>query len=269
MMHRSMITCVLALLICLFVLSGAVPEFTPPVFASTHTSETTVIVIATTLNVRAGPAISYKVIAQVQRGTVLVVQGQNDKGDWLNVRTPTQIVGWVSAQFVAAGGSTTTHSTMPAYAGQTFKPNSTISSDGYLYECFGSGDSPLRQIGPGTPVQVLGVGDFTPATEYVGKLGQGLFLKIRVWDGQFAWILAQNVQGDSATQPKVSGKCEDYDRIDWTKVVRPTPVPQYNYPPPSSGARCGAICNDGWPSSATGRGACSHHGGVRVWLSCP
>jgi hypothetical protein len=34
----------------------------------------------------------------------------------------------------------------------------------------------------------------------------------------------------------------------------------------SSGARTGAICNDGSRSSATGRGACSHHGGVAEWL---
>lgn len=30
--------------------------------------------------------------------------------------------------------------------------------------------------------------------------------------------------------------------------------------------RVGAICNDGTRSSATGRGACSHHGGVRNWI---
>jgi hypothetical protein len=29
--------------------------------------------------------------------------------------------------------------------------------------------------------------------------------------------------------------------------------------------RSGAICNDGWVSSSTGRGACSHHGGVDFW----
>src|SRR5439155_27148684 len=29
--------------------------------------------------------------------------------------------------------------------------------------------------------------------------------------------------------------------------------------------RIGAICRDGSESSATGRGACSHHGGVRCW----
>ncbi|QWX84875.1 hypothetical protein H0I23_04320 [Cellulophaga sp. HaHaR_3_176] len=30
--------------------------------------------------------------------------------------------------------------------------------------------------------------------------------------------------------------------------------------------RIGAICNDGTSSKATGRGACSHHGGVAYWL---
>ena len=30
--------------------------------------------------------------------------------------------------------------------------------------------------------------------------------------------------------------------------------------------RIGARCHDGSTSSATGSGACSHHGGVKVWL---
>lgn len=34
----------------------------------------------------------------------------------------------------------------------------------------------------------------------------------------------------------------------------------------TGGYRTGAICRDGWRSSATGKGACSHHGGVSYWL---
>lgn len=30
--------------------------------------------------------------------------------------------------------------------------------------------------------------------------------------------------------------------------------------------RIGAICSDGWDSNATGKGACSHHGGVNKWI---
>ena len=32
------------------------------------------------------------------------------------------------------------------------------------------------------------------------------------------------------------------------------------------GKRVGAVCNDGSRSSATGSGACSHHGGVDYWI---
>ncbi len=48
--------------------------------------------------------------------------------------------------------------------------------------------------------------------------------------------------------------------IHWTERT-------YTYAPaPSSNYRSGAICRDGWRSSATGRGACSHHGGVDYWI---
>ena len=40
----------------------------------------------------------------------------------------------------------------------------------------------------------------------------------------------------------------------------------YNNTPSTNNYRTGAICKDGWRSSATGRGACSHHGGVLYWI---
>ena len=43
-------------------------------------------------------------------------------------------------------------------------------------------------------------------------------------------------------------------------------APSYRAPS-NSGTRYGAICMDGTRSSATGRGACSHHGGVSMWLT--
>lgn len=49
--------------------------------------------------------------------------------------------------------------------------------------------------------------------------------------------------------------------------VAPAPQPQVTPTPApvTSGARTGAVCKDGSPSSATGSGACSHHGGVAYW----
>ncbi len=43
----------------------------------------------------------------------------------------------------------------------------------------------------------------------------------------------------------------------------------YNFSPffEDSTQKCiGAICMDGWESSSTGRGTCSHHGGVSEWI---
>ena len=44
-----------------------------------------------------------------------------------------------------------------------------------------------------------------------------------------------------------------------TPKPAPQPIQQQHY-------RVGAICRDGRRSYATGRGACSHHGGVSEWL---
>lgn len=44
--------------------------------------------------------------------------------------------------------------------------------------------------------------------------------------------------------------------------IKTNPAPTYS----NGGYRTGAVCNDGSTSSATGRGACSWHGGVSYWL---
>ena len=50
--------------------------------------------------------------------------------------------------------------------------------------------------------------------------------------------------------------------LHWKNYTKPsTTAPKTN-----SSGRTGAICKDGWRSSATGRGACSHHGGVAYWI---
>lgn len=51
-------------------------------------------------------------------------------------------------------------------------------------------------------------------------------------------------------------------------VPSPTARRQTLAPQPAT-RRIGAICRDGTRSSATGRGACSHHGGVSSWLYGP
>ena len=53
--------------------------------------------------------------------------------------------------------------------------------------------------------------------------------------------------------------------LHWSYYVKSAPT--YRTPSYGNGTRYGAICRDGTRSNATGRGACSHHGGVSMWLT--
>jgi hypothetical protein len=92
--------------------------------------------------------------------------------------------------------------------------------------------------------------------------------------GQIVWVRRADVE-----EPR--GSVEDYMQAIGTTLFTPipaTPVPPTLKPRPparptvqpapssSGGGRIGAICRDGSHSNATGRGACSHHGGVDHWL---
>lgn len=62
----------------------------------------------------------------------------------------------------------------------------------------------------------------------------------------------------------------DRSKLPRLPTVVPTARPRPTARPASnSGQRVGAICRDGSRSYATGRGACSHHGGVDHWLYAP
>lgn len=50
------------------------------------------------------------------------------------------------------------------------------------------------------------------------------------------------------------------------KATSPAPQTRSTAPQTTSSGRTGATCRDGTHSNATGRGACSHHGGVATWL---
>ena len=92
-----------------------------------------------------------------------------------------------------------------------------------------------------------------------------------------------NLRSSASTKSEVVFKLSRYtnlkvvkkDSVNWTKVsydgiygfvyskyIKPGTAYVTNY-----SIRTGAKCRDGSTSSATGRGACSHHGGVSYWLT--
>jgi len=193
------------------------------------------VVMAGILNVRAGPGETFRIVNQTGQQDCLSVVATQD--GWFHVTHDTGIDGWVSQQFMELREScppviqpvdtvNVAAFVAPAmassdYQGTPFVPDATVIQDAYLFECFGSGDNELRFVTVNTPVQVLGIGAFvTPYPE----LGVGPFVKIRIWDGQYAWIAAEAVNADRNTLPSLTGQCENHDRIEWSAIVRPTPT---------------------------------------------
>jgi hypothetical protein len=72
--------------------------------------------------------------------------------------------------------------------------------------------------------------------------------------------------GDSLLRSQCHGNGGTYEY--WISPSPGARVTSCYQPRPTnntSSVRTGAVCRDGWRSSATGRGACSHHGGVAYW----
>ncbi len=188
------------------------------------------------LNVRAAPDAGAALLDTLTFGEclpVLEVQPQ-----WLQVRYSGNDTGWCWREYVVQATACPTPAPMQpeptyqvvAYVGTPLKPNATAAGNTIIHECFGSGTSPLRNVSAGTPVQVLGIGAFQPPAEQMEALGNGPFVKIRLWDGQVAWMPAAAVTVDRTTLPQVSDACEAYDQLDWEQVIAtkpPTPTPAW------------------------------------------
>lgn len=87
-------------------------------------------------------------------------------------------------------------------------------------------------------------------------------------DKRVAWEKAKNAALAECNADPTKTNCwyDEYPGagIHWTNVAKKSAAT--TKAASNSGGRTGAICKDGWRSSATGRGACSHHGGVARWI---
>lgn len=217
------------------------------------------IVQADILNVRSGPNTTFGVVHQLAANDCVDVLTTQD--GWVQIAQSPNVAGWCSQQFITVATTCPANlplpiaapiaqavapsSQIPSYASQPYAANALTTQDAYIFECFGSGTNELRFAKASTPVQVLGSGAFSPP---FAELGSGPFLKVRLWDGQFAWMPAASVNVDLASQPPVSAQCEAYDRIDWSTIAPPTPTPYPTWvsnPAPSQPSGCCKICRKG------------------------
>lgn len=173
---------------------------------------------------------------------------------------------WVSGS-IAPGGSQAVTITFSPVAAISYNGTLTVDAD----QTSGNNSLPISGSGAASSrVTLVGV-----VTSEAGERLSGIILKII--DGLNAGRTATSANGDyrfdnlsvgnanlsasgSGLSPTIKGLfINGANTLDFT-LGRASAQP-----PPSSRRRLGAICNDGSSSSATGSGACSHHGGVRCW----
>ncbi len=126
--------------------------------------------------------------------------------------------------------------------------------------------------------------DVVAGNNLLGTLPAGSYLPVtaRSADGLWWKVWYNNASGwvrsGSSASPIGAMAAVPFVALTYATFT-PIPVPPTAPPaaPPgltgvcagiSPGQRYGAICTDGWRSSSTGRGTCSSHGGVAVWLTC-
>lgn len=208
-----------------------------------------------TADVRSGADSNDARVATLRRGDC--VQVNDTLPAWVQVRYESNKLGWCARNEVIlvdkcpAPPPAQIVNEVAGYANTPMRTNATVSRAIAIHECFGSGSSELRNVAAGTPIEILGVGGFQPPAGQIEVLGAGPYLKIRLWDGQVAWVAAANVGADVARLPQVSSICEEYDQIDWATVISkkpPTPTPNWTrlQTAPSEPARsCCKVCTSG------------------------
>lgn len=93
-----------------------------------------------------------------------------------------------------------------------------------------------------------------------GSPGGGFYLDSvsgEVWTAQRGWHVFSPASASARATPTP---------VNWGSISPPTAKPTATPTRAATGGRSGAICRDGTRSYATGRGACSWHGGVAYWI---
>lgn len=241
-------TRIIALLLALFTL---IPI---PAYAQAPTAGQ----VRSAANLRSGPGTDNAIVGHASAGDSLQISGCNDDCTWYQLADGNWIAAFlVDATTTAAVAPAATSA--PAAAPAASCPSATVTAN-------------IRS-GPGTTFDIISQATPGACIVITGRTDAGDWYQL----SDSNWIFAELVT-NAGTPPVVSDTRTEVIQIATAEPqaqpaapavtpVPPTPEPQQATAPivsqPSS--RVGATCVDGSSSGATGRGACSHHGGVSCW----
>jgi uncharacterized protein YgiM (DUF1202 family) len=173
------------------------PELTiTPAISPQSTPQTEVLVAA--LNIRAGPGVDYPIIGLARAGDVFDVTGVNTVGDWLQVVTGNDYLGWVSGQTAYTrlpapnlNNVPVVQDPPPLSSSSTTAVEHRSTSNGKLIFTTGSGGGLYRVNADGSDLRYLTGGVIDPVVSHDGR--QVAFTR---WDGaEIGALYTINVDG--------------------------------------------------------------------------
>lgn len=139
----------------------------------TQTSPTAVIDTGA-LNVRSGPSVAYGVVSVVYQGNSVTLLGRNSNSSWVQIRTSSNVTGWVNASLLATN---TNISALPIVATPAASAAALVST----------GALNVRS-GPGVNYSVLTVASFGQSVALLGRHSDNVWVKIQMANGQQGWV---------------------------------------------------------------------------------
>lgn len=238
------------------------------------------------VNIRGGPGINYSIRGSLRKGESAIVIAKSKDSKWWQIEWGQDRNNWISAEYVKFYGDA---ANIPVSSTETRLPlqsplsTTTVSPTSTKIKI--EFDFVNIRNGPGTTYPIRGqlrVGD---SASVIGKSTDGEWVQIE-WQQESilykgGWVSIKFVkfyetasiipvtETTQTTTPSNSNASQSSSGSQSTASnSSTTTIPK---PPTSNSAsvlrnRYGAICRDGSTSQSTGRGACSHHGGVSRWL---
>jgi uncharacterized protein (TIGR02594 family) len=153
-------------------------------------------VIASVLNLRAGPGLNYKVIGFLLRDEILQAFGSAMGGTWFNVRRANGLMGWCSAQYVTIISGTPTTPGPPAETGIHYRVTP------YALN--------LR-TGPSSTYPVVTYLRQNDLVEYLAFEPLGGWMEVRMTDGRTGWSAAKYLEEVVNPPPPPDPQPEDFN----------------------------------------------------------
>ncbi len=200
------------LLICGLLVTGLLLSALPVLAQDATPSEPNgeVIRMATTLNLRATPAPTGAVIAELTSGTPLIVLGRTINDTWLKVRTTDGQEGWVASGYVkfsvdqeslpilAPDGVAVTPSSAPGTKPEA--ATETADAPDAPPVSAAGGDAFVRAVSlnlraaPTTRAAIISELPNSTALVLLGRTADRAWLKVQTGDGQIGWVSAAYIQ---------------------------------------------------------------------------